>query len=258
MTQIPSDDILEGLHKLRIRESEKLKTVLELYNIEIHQKKLGPDYHRLKTVVKRSFEQDIRNRNFGARNGNYESNAVVKNQGTNSVYKEFFEIVGNGKPTGSVLKETIAVSVTIHSRILLRALLRGRMREMHREPEVPEAGVPVVECLDGPARITSKELAITHFVKSGTLQNACSTSLRMDADVGKSALMRIARLKNSPAEGLKRMMTEVQWRCWIWSRRSLHRFCGRAQTYGNQSDVFNSQKPSYVMLTFETKILRSE
>ena len=28
MTQIPSDDILEGLYKLRIRESEKLKTVL--------------------------------------------------------------------------------------------------------------------------------------------------------------------------------------------------------------------------------------
>ena len=23
----------------------------------------------------------------------------------------------------------------------------------------------------------------------------------------------------------------------IWSRQSLHRFCGRAQTYGNQSDV---------------------
>ena len=31
MTKIPSDDILEGLYKLRIRESEKLKTVLELY-----------------------------------------------------------------------------------------------------------------------------------------------------------------------------------------------------------------------------------
>ena len=44
MTRIPSDDILEGLYKLRIRESEKLKTVLELYNVEIHQKKAGPDY----------------------------------------------------------------------------------------------------------------------------------------------------------------------------------------------------------------------
>ena len=35
MTKIPSDNILEGLYKLRIRVSEKLKTVLELYNMEI-------------------------------------------------------------------------------------------------------------------------------------------------------------------------------------------------------------------------------
>ena len=31
MTKIPPDDIFEGLYSLRIRESEKLKTVLELY-----------------------------------------------------------------------------------------------------------------------------------------------------------------------------------------------------------------------------------
>ena len=43
MTKIPSDDILEGLYKRRIRESEKLNTVLELYNLEIHQKKAGPE-----------------------------------------------------------------------------------------------------------------------------------------------------------------------------------------------------------------------
>ena len=71
MTKIPPDEILEGLYKLRIRESEKLKTVLELYDLEIHQKKLEPDYHRLKTMVKRSIEQEIRNKNFGIRSGNY-------------------------------------------------------------------------------------------------------------------------------------------------------------------------------------------
>ena len=57
MTKIQHDDIFERLYKLRIRESEKLKTVLELYDLETHEKKLGPDYHR----VKRSIEQDIRN-----------------------------------------------------------------------------------------------------------------------------------------------------------------------------------------------------
>ena len=86
MTKIPSDDILESLYKLRIRESQKLKTVLELYDLEIHQRKLGPDYHRLKTMVNRSIEQDLRNRNFGARNGNYERNAVVKNPGNKTAW----------------------------------------------------------------------------------------------------------------------------------------------------------------------------
>ena len=33
MTKIPLDDILEGLYKLRIRESEKFQTVLELYDL---------------------------------------------------------------------------------------------------------------------------------------------------------------------------------------------------------------------------------
>ena len=37
------------------------------------------------------------------------------------------------------------------------------MSEKHREPEVPEEEVPVVECPVGFAIITSKELAITHF-----------------------------------------------------------------------------------------------
>ena len=64
MTKIPSDDILEGLYKLRIRESEKPKTVLELYNMEIHQKKAGHDYHRLYTMVQRSIEQNLTNEEF--------------------------------------------------------------------------------------------------------------------------------------------------------------------------------------------------
>ena len=96
MTKIPHDDILEGLYKLRIRESEKLKTVLELYDLETHQKKLGPDYHRLKAMVKRSIEQEIRNKNFGARSGNFEKNAVVKNQGTTAWTKNSWTLLAMG------------------------------------------------------------------------------------------------------------------------------------------------------------------
>ena len=75
MTKIQHDDILEGLYKLIIRESDEVKTVLELYDLEIHQKKLEFDYHRSKTIVKKSIEQEIRNKNFGARSGNFEKNA---------------------------------------------------------------------------------------------------------------------------------------------------------------------------------------
>ena len=81
---------------------------------------------------------------------------------------------------------------------------------MHRESEVLEEKVPVVECLDGFARIASKELAITHFVQSGTLQNACSTRPRVVSNLGKSARMHIVRLMNNRLTGPQRMMTKVQ------------------------------------------------
>ena len=82
-------------------------------------------------------------------------------------------------------------------KIRLRILSCSRMSEKHREPEVSEEGVSVVECLDGLARITSKELAVTHFAKSGTLQNTCSTKTRMVAD-------------EQPTKGPKSVMTKVQ------------------------------------------------
>ena len=51
-------------------------------------------------------------------------------------------------------------------------------------------------------------------MKSGTLQNACSTRPRVVADLVKTALMRIAKLVNSLAKSLKRMVTKVQWPCY--------------------------------------------
>ena len=59
MTKIPRDDVLESLYKLRIRESTQLKTVLELYDMDIHQKISMPNYQKLKTMVKRSIDQKL-------------------------------------------------------------------------------------------------------------------------------------------------------------------------------------------------------
>ena len=60
ITKIPLDDIMESLYKLRKRESAQLKTVLELYDMEIHQKISVPNYQKLKTMVKRSIDQKLR------------------------------------------------------------------------------------------------------------------------------------------------------------------------------------------------------
>ena len=135
MTQIPSDDILESLYKLRIRESEKLKAVLEWYNMQIHQKKAGPDYHRLKTMVKRSFEQNLQIKNFEARNGNYERNGVVKNQGTKQREQRTLGNCWQWKANRQCSKgdncsfrhDINKRAKNRHSRILLRDLLRGRV-----------------------------------------------------------------------------------------------------------------------------------
>ena len=78
--QIPPDDVLESLYKLRIRESDQFKTVSELYDKDIHQKISTPNYQKLKTMVKRSKDQKLRLRNFDARHEKIETGAVVKNR----------------------------------------------------------------------------------------------------------------------------------------------------------------------------------
>ena len=86
MSKIPSDDIWESPYKLRIREFAQLKTVLELYDMAIHQKISMSNYQKLKTMVKRSTDQKLRIRNFDARHGRIETGAVVKNsKGMNGV-----------------------------------------------------------------------------------------------------------------------------------------------------------------------------
>ena len=151
MTKIPHDDILEGLYKLRIRESDKLKTVLELYDLETHQKKLGPDYHRLKAMVKRSIEQEIRNKNFGARSGNFEKNAVVKNQGTKQrvqrILGDCWQWETNGqcvKGNNCSFRRDMDKRRKSSPQIRLRILSCSRVSENHRGPEVPEVRARVV------------------------------------------------------------------------------------------------------------------
>ena len=84
---------------------------------------------------------------------------------------------------------------------------------MHREPEVLEAEAQVGKWLDCRARITSKELCTTPFCEKWHPPECLFYKSEKGCRFGESALMRIARLMNSLAEGLKRMVTKVQWLC---------------------------------------------
>ena len=192
MTKIPHDDILEGLYKLRVRESEKLKTVLELYDLEIHQKKAGPDYHRLKTIVNRGIEQDLRNKDYGARNGNYERNAVVKNQRTKQRVQRILGDCWQWEADGRCSKGDNCSFRHDNDK-------RGKMTQPNPSPNSfmqqderktsrtrsPRGKSPSGGMSRWPCKDYFKELAPIHSVTSGTLQNACSTRPRVVAEFGK-------------------------------------------------------------------------
>ena len=87
---------------------------LELYNMEVHQKKAGPCLSKIEDNGQKKYRG--KNNEIGIL---APETAIMKEtpwsriRRHNSVDKEFLEIVGNGKPTGSVLEETIAVSAMI-------------------------------------------------------------------------------------------------------------------------------------------------
>ena len=221
MTKIPHDDILEALYKLRIRESEKLKTVLELYGLEIQQRKLGPDYHRLKAMVKRSIEQEIRNKNFGTRSGNFEKNAVVKKQGTKQRVQRVLGDCWQWEANGQCVKgDNCSFRHDMDKRGKSSPSNPSQtsfMRQSERKPSrtrSPRGKSPSGRMSRWPCKdYTLEELAITHFVKDGTLQNACTTRPRVVAVLGRSAHSHIVRLTHSRRNGPNRIMTKVLWLC---------------------------------------------
>ena len=56
------------------------KNLLELYDMETHQKLSVPNYQKLNTMVKKSIDQKLRLRNFDVRHGRIETGAVVKSR----------------------------------------------------------------------------------------------------------------------------------------------------------------------------------
>ena len=218
MTKIPSDDILESLHKLRIRESEKHKTVLELYNMEIHQKKPGPDYHRLKTMVKRSIEQNLRNKNFEARNGNYETSAVVKNQGTKQRGQrspgDCWQWKANGqcskRDSCSFRHEMFKRAKSTQPNHSPRSSTQQSVKNASRATS-PRGRSPGGKMARLPCKDYLKGTCTTPFCEKWHPPECLFYRSENGCRFGESALMHTARLINSLARSLKRMVTKVQW-----------------------------------------------
>ena len=179
--------------------------------------------------------------------------------------------------TGSVLKETLAVFVTIsisvqnrHSRIVLRGSstrqsVRNASRTGSPGGRSPSGRISRLLCKD-----YFKGTCTTPFCEKWHPAECLFYKSETGCRFGEKCSYAHHQVEEQPSKrSKKKKVLKVQWLCWkvhdnwvayfrIWNRRSLHRFCRRAQTYGNQSDVFNSQKPCFVMKTFETKIHRLE
>ena len=213
MTQIPSDDILESLYKWRIRESEKLKTVLELYDLEIHQKKAGPDYHRMKTMVKRSIEQNLRMKIFEARNGNNETNAVVKNQGTKQREQRILRDCWQWETNGQCVKgdncsfrpDTNKRAKSTQPNPSPGSSAQQSLRNASRSPggSSPSGKMARLPCKD-----YLQGTCATPFCEKWHAPELVLQVRKIDADLWKSALVHTARLMNSLARSLKRMVTK--------------------------------------------------
>ena len=97
-SEIPQENVLQSLYKMKLPGSEHLQTVLAIYNQGLNRDKVTPSYQRSRTVVRQHFDQMIRTRNFNARNERIETGVLVKNhKGRNVSVKSNVKEAFSGK-----------------------------------------------------------------------------------------------------------------------------------------------------------------
>ena len=253
---ITSEDILEGLCKLRKRESEKLKTVLarfirrklDLIITDWSQwwKEVSSRIYEL--IILKSETEIMRETSWSKIRG---KTAWTKNQGDCLQWK------GNGQCSKgencSFRHDINKRAKTTQSNPSPSSSTRQNERNASRSRS-PRDKSPSGRSFRWPCKDYSKELIVIPFVKNDILQNASSTSRRMDADLEKKKWSHTHRLAEEQASKMSNKNgdksagdhaeknTTIGLRIQDMESSKFHRFCGRAQTYGNQSDVLNSQK----------------
>ena len=171
-------------------------------------------------MVKRSIEQEIRNKNFGARNGN-EKNAVVKNQGTKQRGQRILGDCWQWETKGQCVKgDNCSFRHDMDKRgksSPSNPSQNSFMQQSERKPSrtrSPRGESPSGRMSRWPCKDYLRGTCNNSFCgKDGTLQNACTTRPRVVAGLGRSAHSHTVRLINSRQKGPKRMMTKVPWLC---------------------------------------------
>ena len=77
-SEVPTEMVLEGLYKSKLQDSVQRQTTLAMYEKEKNRNNEQPNYSRLKIAVRRHIDQQMRTRNFRARNEIVERGAVTK------------------------------------------------------------------------------------------------------------------------------------------------------------------------------------
>ena len=131
---------------------------------------------------------------------------------------EFLEIVGNGSPTGSVVKETIAVSAAIsisveklHHQIRFRILSCSRMSENHREPEVPEEKSPSGRMFRWPCKDYLKGTCNNSFCERWHPPECLFHKTKSGCRFGEKCAYAHRQVDEQPTERSKKNDAKVQW-----------------------------------------------
>ena len=149
-------------------------------------------------------------KNFEARNGNYERNAVVKNQGTKQREQrslgDCWQWTANGqcsKGDNCSFRHDMNKRAKMTQRnpspnSFMQQSEKNASRARSPRGKSPSGGMSRWPCKD-----YLKGTCTNSFCESGTLQNACSTRPRVVADLVKSARMHIVRLMKQPSKRSK-------------------------------------------------------
>ena len=259
-TKIPPDDILESLYKLRIRESDQLKTVLELYDMELHQKRSRPDDQKLKTMVKRRKDQKLRLRNFRRqkwqnwnRCSGYESQGIkwYWKRKRNLLSVESKRAVFERRPMQFLAWQRWAWKTDTKNRSILCAT--NTELEVRREKGASETEASLGSPTDSLQKLLEKALAVNYLVTIGILPPSVHfKKWETGCKFGEEGWWQ-------KCSGSFERCATVELCISGQNRWNLHRFHGRVKKSWGQVDEYDSEKLRSVMITSEkAKVHRSE